>query len=72
MSLDAAREKAQIFAMASVIKTTTTEPCEKCGAAMVLVRIRPAADDPKSELHDFRCEICGATTTHRFKARPQD
>ena len=70
MSLDAAREKAQGFAMASVTKTTTTEPCRECGAAMVLVRIRPA-DDAESELHDFRCEICSATATHRFKARPR-
>jgi len=57
--------------MAGVTKKSTTEPCEKCGAAMVLFRVRPAADDPESELHDFRCEICGATATHRFKVRPQ-
>jgi hypothetical protein len=57
--------------MAGVTKKSTTEPCEKCGAPMVLVRIRPAADQPDNEIHDFRCEICSATKSHRFKTRPQ-
>ena len=49
-----------------------TTPCAKCGAAMVVVRAWPAPEDPKVELHMFKCEVCEAVDFFRFKARPEN
>jgi hypothetical protein len=53
--------------MAEVRRKDATTPCEKCGAAMVIVRVWPLPDDQELELHMFRCEICSATAFFRFK-----
>ena len=49
-----------------------TTPCTKCYAAMVVVRAWPAPEDPKVELHMFKCEVCDAIDFFRFKARPRN
>ena len=49
-----------------------TTPCARCGAAMVVVRAWPAPEEPKVELHMFKCEVCEAVDFFRFKARPEN
>lgn len=56
--------------MAEVRRKDVTTPCEKCGAAMVVVRVWPLPDEKDLELHMFKCEICSHTAFYRFK-RPQ-
>ena len=52
--------------MADVRKKDATVPCEKCGAAMVIVKVWPAPDEKNVEIHMFRCEICEASAFFRF------
>ena len=53
--------------MADVRRKDVTTPCEKCGAAMVVVRVWPLPEDQDLELHMFKCEICSASAFFRFK-----
>ncbi|MEA3027270.1 MAG: hypothetical protein QOF91_2555, partial [Alphaproteobacteria bacterium] len=50
-------------------KTDTTTVCEKCGAAMVIVRVWPMPEE-ESEVHMFRCEICANTAFFRTRLQP--
>jgi len=54
--------------MSRVRKTDATTVCDKCGAAMVIVRVWQIPDEP--EVHLFRCEICNDTAFFRGKAKP--
>ena len=40
--------------MADVRRKDVTTPCEKCGAAMVVVRVWPLPEDQDLELHMFK------------------
>jgi DNA-directed RNA polymerase subunit M/transcription elongation factor TFIIS len=51
--------------MAQVRKTDATTVCEKCGAAMVIVRVWQIPEEP--EVHMFRCEICEHTAFFRMQ-----
>ena len=55
--------------MRKVRMNDATTPCLKCGAAMVVVKVQPAPDDPERELHMFRCEMCLETAFFRFPVR---
>ncbi len=57
--------------MAKARKTNATTVCDKCGAAMVIVRIEPSPDEAGVERHLFRCEICGETASFKFETTPQ-
>ena len=52
--------------MVGVRRKDVTTPCAKCGAAMVVVRVWPLADE-LVELHMFKCEFCSATEFFRFR-----
>jgi hypothetical protein len=65
--LDGHRRKAHDPRMVQVRKTDSTIVCEKCGAAMVIVRIWEMPDD--REVHMFRCEICDETAFFRSKPK---
>jgi hypothetical protein len=54
---------------AMVTKRTASIPCPDCGAAMTLVRLFPNVDDPETELHEFRCEVCEAFAVFKFKVK---
>jgi hypothetical protein len=56
--------------MASIHKKDTTTVCEKCGAAMVIVRAWKIPEEP--EVHMFRCEICEHSTFFRAVELPPE
>ena len=56
--------------MAKARKTNATTVCDKCGAAMVIVKIEPSPDEAGVERHRFRCEICGETASFKFETPP--
>jgi DNA-directed RNA polymerase subunit M/transcription elongation factor TFIIS len=53
--------------MARIDETATRTVCEKCGAAMVIVRVWQIPEEP--EVHMFRCEICDHSAFFRFKPK---
>ena len=57
--------------MAKARKTNATTVCDKCGAAMVIVRVEPSPDEANVELHLFRCEICGESASFKFESMPR-
>ena len=38
---------------------------------MVLVRLLPNPDNPETEFHEFRCEVCDAFAVFTFKIKPK-
>jgi hypothetical protein len=52
-----------------VTKRTASIPCPDCGAAMTLVRLFPNVDDPETEFHEFRCEVCEAFAVFKFRVK---
>jgi hypothetical protein len=54
-----------------VTKRTFSISCPDCGAAMVLVRLLPNPNNPETEFHEFRCEVCDAFAVFTFKIKPK-